>query len=96
MYAEVDLTTEQRRHVHSVPVEAIDGSGNSTRVFAVRSSGTVQVIPVGLGIENAQRVEVISGDLHEGDAVVVGSRSGLKEGIRVLPKIVTLASNSVP
>jgi RND family efflux transporter MFP subunit len=96
MYAEVDLTTEQRRHVLSVPAEAIDGSGNSTRVFVVRSSGTVQVIPVGLGIENAQRVEVISGDLHEGDAVVVGSRSGLKEGIRVLPKIITLASDSVP
>ena len=40
MYAEVDLITEQRRHVLSVPVEAVDGSGNSTRVFVVRSSGT--------------------------------------------------------
>ena len=96
MYAEVDLITAQRRRVLSVPVEAVDGSGNATRVFVVRSSGTVQIIPVSLGIENAQRVEVLSGDLHEGDDVVVGSRSGLKEGIRVLPKIITLASDSVP
>jgi RND family efflux transporter MFP subunit len=96
MYAEVDLITAQRRSVLSVPVEAVDGSGNATRVFVVRSSGTVQIIPVSLGIENAQRVEVLSGDMHEGDDVVVGSRSGLKEGIRVLPKIITLASDSVP
>ena len=35
MYAEVDLVTEQRRHVLSVPVEAVDGTGGATRVFAV-------------------------------------------------------------
>jgi hypothetical protein len=36
MYAEVDLITEQRQKVLAVPVEAIDGSGDSTRVFAGR------------------------------------------------------------
>ena len=31
MYAEVDLTTEQRKNVLSVPVEAVDGSGDSAQ-----------------------------------------------------------------
>jgi RND family efflux transporter MFP subunit len=96
MYAEVDLITEQRKRVLSVPVEAIDVSGNSTRVFTISPSGAIQVIPVRLGIEDARRVEIRSGGLKEGDEVVVGSRAGLKEGHRVSPKIVTLASEPAP
>ncbi len=78
MYAEVDLVTEQRRNVLSVPVEAVDGSGSSARVFTVQPSGRIEVVPVGLGIETARRIEIRSGDLKEGDNVVVGSRSGLQ------------------
>jgi RND family efflux transporter MFP subunit len=96
MYAEVDLTTEQRKNVLTVPVEAVDGSGDSARVFTVDSSGTVQVIPVHLGIENAQRIEVRSGDLKEGDDVVVGSRAGLKAGAKVEPRAINLAGDTAP
>jgi RND family efflux transporter MFP subunit len=96
MYAEVDLITEQRRGVLTVPVEAIDGSGNSARVFTVQPSGAIQVIPVSLGIEDARRVEIRSRGLKQGDVVVVGPRSGLKDGLRVLPKIISLAGNSAP
>ena len=96
MYAEVDLTTEQRKNVLTVPMEAIDGSGDSARVFAVDSSGIIQIVPVRLGIENAQRIEIRSGDLKEGDNVVVGSRGGLKAGSIVEPKLISLASDSTP
>jgi RND family efflux transporter MFP subunit len=96
MYAEVDLVTEQRKDVLSVPVEALDGSGSATRVFVVRASGLIQIVPVHLGIENAQRVEIRSGEINEGDQVVVGSRSGLKQGDKVQPKVITLASYSLP
>lgn len=96
MYAEVDLITEQRKHVLSVPVEAVDGSGNSARVFTIQPSGVVRVMPVSLGIENARRVEIRSGSLKEGDEVVVGSRSGLKDGLRVQPKIIGLTGDSAP
>jgi RND family efflux transporter MFP subunit len=91
MYAEVDLITEQRRDVLTVPVEAVDGSGDSARLFTVQAAGTIHIIPVRLGIENAQRIEVQSSELHAGDDVVVGSRSGLKEGMKVQPKVTTLA-----
>lgn len=96
MYAEVDLTTEQRKNVLSVPVEAVDGSGESARVFTVGPSGVIQILPVRLGIQTAQRVEIRSGDLREGDSVVVGSRSDLKGGVTVQPKLVTLTGDAPP
>ena len=85
MYAEVDLLTERRQHVLTVPAEAIDGAGDKTRVFAVRS-GNIAIVPVTLGLENANLVEIRSGELREGDDVVVGSRSGLKTGDSVQTK----------
>lgn len=96
MYAEVDLITEQRKNVLSVPVEAIDGSGDAARVFTVQQSGTIQIVPVHLGIETARTIEIRSGELKEGDKVVVGSRSGLKDGASVQPKIIALATDSAP
>ena len=96
MYAEVDLITAQRKQVLTVPVEAVERSGNSARVFSIQPSGVIEVIPVSLGIEDARRVEIRSGSLKAGDEVVVGSRSGLKPGLKVLPKIITLASDSTP
>jgi RND family efflux transporter MFP subunit len=96
MYAEVDLVTEQRKHVLSVPVEAVDGSGSATRVFMVRTSGAIQIVPVGLGIETARQVEIRSGDLKDGDDVVVGSRSGLQDGNKVQPKVIRLAGDAAP
>jgi RND family efflux transporter MFP subunit len=94
MYAEVDLVTEQRKRVLSVPVEAVDGAGSSARVFTVQPSGTIQIVPVGLGIETARQIEIRSGDLKDGDDVVVGSRSGLKDGNKVQPKVIRLASDA--
>jgi RND family efflux transporter MFP subunit len=96
MYAEVDLTTEQRKNVLSVPMEAVEGSGASASVYVVQPSGVIQIVPVRLGIENAQRIEVRAGDLREGDSVVIGSRAGLKAGAIVQPKVIGLPSDSAP
>jgi RND family efflux transporter MFP subunit len=96
MYAEVDLLTEQRKHVLTVPMEAVDGSGNSARVFTVQPSGIIQIVPVGLGIETARQIEIRSGDLKEGDDVVVGSRAGLKDGNKVQPKVIRLTGDAAP
>jgi multidrug efflux pump subunit AcrA (membrane-fusion protein) len=96
MYAEVDLTTDQRKNVLSVPAEAIDGSGDAARVFTVQPSGTIQIVPVRLGIESAQCSEVRSGDLKEGDSVIVGPRSGLKQGDKVQIKVISLTADPAP
>ena len=94
MYAEVDLVTEQRKNVLSVPVEAVDGVGSAARVFTVEATGKIQIVPVGLGIETAREIEIRSGHLKDGDDVVVGSRSGLKEGSKVRPKVISIQGDS--
>jgi RND family efflux transporter MFP subunit len=96
MYAEVDLITEQRKNVLSVPVEALDGSGSTARVFTVQPSGAIRIVPVGVGIETAREVEIRSGELKEGDNVVVGSRAGLQDGNKVQPKVIRLAVDTTP
>jgi RND family efflux transporter MFP subunit len=96
MYAEVDLVTDQQKNVLSVPVEAVDGSGSSARVFTVRPSGAIQIVPVRLGIETARQIQILSGDMQAGDDVVVGSRAGLKEGEKVQPKVISLAGDLTP
>lgn len=93
MYAEVDLITEQRNRALSVPIEAVDGSGDAARVFAVRS-GAIEIVPIHAGIETARLVEVRAGDLREGDEVVVGPRPALKNGAKVRTKIIALGDAS--
>ena len=90
MYADVDLTTVEHKNVLSVPVEAVDGSGDAARVFAVRVSGAIHIVPVHTGLTSARLVEVQSDELKEGDEVVTGSRASLKEGTRVQPKAIEL------
>ena len=85
MYAEVSLRVDERQNVLSVPLDAVDRSGVSPRVFTVVSPGVIRIAPIRLGLESGQRVEVESG-LREGDAVVVGRHAGLKDGQSVQVK----------
>lgn len=85
MYAEVKLRLDSRANALSVPLDAVDRGGASPRVYTVASSGVIHVVPVMVGLENDQRIEVLSG-LKEGDVVVVGRRAGLKEGQQVQPR----------
>jgi RND family efflux transporter MFP subunit len=87
MYAEVNLRLDNRENVLSVPTDSIEGTGAAARVFVVRQPGTIQSVGVATGVETAQKVEIRSG-IAEGDMVVVGRRSGLKDGQRVEPKVV--------
>jgi RND family efflux transporter MFP subunit len=85
MYAEVNLQIDGRRDALSVPLDAVDRGESSPRVYTVTSAGAIHIVPVVLGLENDQRVEVRSG-LQEGDVVVAGRHAGLKEGQPVQTK----------
>ena len=61
-------------------------AGRSPRVYAVTPDGMIHIVPVTLGLENDQRVEVRSG-LQEGDVVVVGRHAGLKDGQQVQTRV---------
>lgn len=88
MYAEVTL--EQHGDVLAAPLEAIERAGSTTRVYAIDSTGTIQIVPVQLGVEDAHQAQVLSG-LKEGDLVITGRRVGLNAGDKVTPKIVELS-----
>lgn len=89
MYAEVDLHLEDRPDALSIPISAIDLMSTEKAVYKVSADGTVEVVPVKLGIETADRVEVLSG-LKEGDLVIVGPRAALKAGDKVKPELVNV------
>jgi RND family efflux transporter MFP subunit len=91
MYAEVNLRLEEHDNALSVPVDSVDGTGAAARVLVVRD-GRLHATPVVTGLETAQRVEIRSG-LQDGDEVVVGRQSGLKDGQAVQAKLVDFAGH---
>jgi RND family efflux transporter MFP subunit len=92
LYAEVVLHTYERPHTPSVPVDAIEGTGDSARAYVVDAAGLIHVVPVKVGVQTPQRIEVLAG-LNEGDAVVVGRHSGLQDGQHVQPKSAAFEKN---
>ncbi|HLJ14885.1 MAG TPA: efflux RND transporter periplasmic adaptor subunit [Bryobacteraceae bacterium] len=86
LYAEVDLRTSHHDNTVSVPLDAVEGTGSSAHVYAVQPPGVIHIVPVSVGLETAQRAEILSG-LQEGDTVIVGRLAGLTEGQRVQTKI---------
>jgi multidrug efflux pump subunit AcrA (membrane-fusion protein) len=72
----VEITTKGVANALSVPVTAIVGrSGGGFAVEVVRGDGRRELVAVKLGLFDTAggRVQVVEGDLHEGDQVVVPS-----------------------
>jgi RND family efflux transporter MFP subunit len=86
MYAQVQLNLADFPSAVAVPVGAIDGEGSAGKVYVVDASGIVHVRNVRIGIQSPQFVQTLSG-LEPGDAVILGSHSGLQEGERVQPHV---------
>lgn len=97
MYAEVNLTLDQRNMVLAIPIMAVDheadtdeqrGTANaqSGQVMVVTPTNRVEKRKIALGLETANFVEVRSG-LNEGDSVVLTGRAGLQVGQEVRPKL---------
>jgi RND family efflux transporter MFP subunit len=86
MYAEVNLRLDESRGALVVPVDSVDAPGAAAHVFVVQN-GRLHSTSVSTGLENAQHIEIRSG-LQDGDMVVVGRQSGLKDGETVQAKVV--------
>ncbi len=89
MYADVDLQLESKSNVLSIPISAVDLTSTDRHVYRVDAAGTVEIVPVKLGIESSMRIQILSG-LKEGDLVVIGGRAGLKRGDKVTPQVVKI------
>ena len=86
MYAEVNLRLDEHNNALAVPVDSVDGTAGTGHVFVVQN-GKLHSTAVTTGLETAQRIEIRSG-LQDGDLVVVGRQSGLKDGQAVQTKLV--------
>ena len=91
MYAQVDLRAQERRGAVTVPLDAVERTGNTARVFKVVDGDRIRATEVKLGIETAQVVEVLSG-VGVGELVVVGRRSDIRDGQTVRAQ----ADNAAP
>jgi len=87
MYADATLVLDSVKDAIVTPVQALDRTSDGARVFVVGRDGKLEMRTVQLGLESDDRIEVTRG-LADGDLVVVGSRSQLKAGTIVAPKIV--------
>ena len=86
MYAAVELKVQGHPHVLSVPIESV-AAGQRPSVYIVNEKNEIEERPITLGLETSTRYEVVDG-LHEGDRVLIGSRSLVKPGQKVEAKIV--------
>jgi RND family efflux transporter MFP subunit len=93
MYAEVNLTLDNRGHVVAVPIPAIDvGSDESSgRVFVVTPENQVEIRKVKLGLQTATEVQILAG-VEAGEIVVIGNRAGLQSGQTVQPKVTAMST----
>src|SRR5436309_232312 len=87
MTANVSITTAKRDQALRIPVRALrfrpDEAGaaapdakpkEESAVYVLAPDGALRRVEVQAGVRDNQHVEVLGGDLHEGDLVVVGLR----------------------
>jgi len=86
MYVSATVAQQGRKNVLTVPLEAVEMSGNKEgTVLLLNAQNALEERKVALGLEGSTRIEVLSG-LNEGDRVVVGSRSEFRNGMKIQPK----------
>ena len=88
MYTEAQLYLREKKNTLTIPLEAVTRNGDDATVLYVDPRNILEERHVKLGLEDNQRVEVLSG-LSEGDRVIIGSRSQFHGGQKVRPAEVT-------
>ena len=82
MFAQVALQTGARQAL-LVPVQAVVNRSGRNIVFVVGADGRVQARDVQVGINDGQRIEVVSG-LNDGDEVAISALDVLSDGTPVV------------
>jgi RND family efflux transporter MFP subunit len=86
LYALASIVLDQIPNALTVPAQALDRTDAGVSVLRVGASGVLERRAIRLGLETVDAAEVTSG-LSEGDLVVVGTRSQLRPGETVQPKV---------
>ncbi len=84
--AKAKIEIEKKADVLAIPIDAIMEDPDTGENFAMVLKGTkLKKIPIELGIEGDFEVEVRSGDLSEGDQVVLNPTYDMTDGMEVTP-----------
>lgn len=90
MTAEVTIVLQEQKNVLTVPAGAVVKSDDgSSYVLVVSSANKVEKVPVMLGIQGADYVQIIRG-LSEHQLVIVSGQGSYQAGQTVLPKTSTI------
>jgi RND family efflux transporter MFP subunit len=87
MYADVSLELQRSGDGLTVPITAVDRSQAAPFVLVVNSSGKVEKRTVALGLETADRIEILNG-LRDGEKVISTNLSSYRPGEPVTPLLV--------
>jgi len=97
MYAEANLRLDHRNAAITIPILAVDIGNDETsgQLMVVTPENRIEVRKVQLGLQTEGKVEVRSG-LREGEMVVTGTRTSLKPGEEVRPKLTNIGAPATP
>ncbi|MDR1215764.1 MAG: efflux RND transporter periplasmic adaptor subunit [Treponema sp.] len=79
MFAQASLVTETRSGVLTIPRDSVINTYGSFIVFIVDEDSVAHQVEISIGLENEEKIEVISG-LEEGDRVVFEGQNFLTDG----------------
>lgn len=84
MSANVSVVLSERPEAITIPNEAVFANGNQSFVYVIKKDSSVGLVPVTLGSQTADVVEVLNG-LKQGMQVVQAGHQKLFEGAKVMP-----------
>lgn len=94
MYANTTLQLEHRDNVLTIPLGAVIQDGGQTTVLALDSHDRVHRVPVKLGLQGSNLVQIVSG-LSEGEKVILGGQSKYQVNEQVRPVLEQAANTDV-
>jgi RND family efflux transporter MFP subunit len=90
MYAETTIVLQHKSNVLIIPAGAVERQGGSSYVLVVDRQNKVVKVPVVVGIQGTDRVEISKG-LSENQQVIASGQSNYEVGQIVQPKPFTIA-----
>jgi RND family efflux transporter MFP subunit len=90
MTAEATIVLQAQKNVLTVPAGAVLKGDGQPYVLTVDSANKVQAVPVTLGIQGSDRIEITQG-LAEHQSVIVSGQANYQPGQVVLPKLSTIS-----
>lgn len=93
MTAETTIVLQAQKNVLTVPAGAVLKADGQAYVLIVGANNKVQKVPVTLGIQGSDRVEITQG-LAEHQSVIVSGQANYEPGQTILPKLSTISMPS--